>query len=298
MNDKRRRGFWGTLGCLVGLHRWTIVGYNSIILPTRLGTATQAAGAFRAEGSPIKVSGLTFGSLTLTPKNLAVILTATEEMIRRSKAVDLAAYFQNAIIKDTATALDTLYVSATAGSVIQPAGIRNSLPVGDTRPASGTGTAANIMTDLKAMLTAMSNANMGGSQTVWMMHSKNWLAVSMALNAVGTLMFPETANGTLVGIPVIVSNTIDPAIVLLQDCEWITFAMGAPQFDVSMQATLHEETVPLPISSVGTPNVVAAPVRSLFQTNTSAFRMLLDADWAKLRPTGGSVQELTSVAWQ
>jgi hypothetical protein len=24
MNEKRRRGFWGTLGCLVGLHDWRV----------------------------------------------------------------------------------------------------------------------------------------------------------------------------------------------------------------------------------------------------------------------------------
>ena len=33
MTEKRRRGFWGTLGCIVGLHRWTIIGYNSILNP-------------------------------------------------------------------------------------------------------------------------------------------------------------------------------------------------------------------------------------------------------------------------
>jgi hypothetical protein len=33
MTDKRRRGFLGTLVCLFGLHRWEIVGYNSILNP-------------------------------------------------------------------------------------------------------------------------------------------------------------------------------------------------------------------------------------------------------------------------
>ena len=27
MTDKRRRGFWGTLGCLVGLHDWEAFGW-------------------------------------------------------------------------------------------------------------------------------------------------------------------------------------------------------------------------------------------------------------------------------
>jgi hypothetical protein len=33
MSEKRRRCFWGTLGCFVGLHRWTTVGYNSFLNP-------------------------------------------------------------------------------------------------------------------------------------------------------------------------------------------------------------------------------------------------------------------------
>jgi hypothetical protein len=73
--------------------------------------------------------------------------------------------------------------------------------------------------------------------------------------------------------------------------------MGNPNFVTSNVATLHEEnTTPLPISSAGTPNVVAAPVRSLFQTYTWALRMILDVDWVKLNSVG-PVQELTGVAW-
>ena len=68
-------------------------------------------------------------------------------------------------------------------------------------------------------------------------------------------------------------------------------------FEATTMATLHEEdTTPLPIGSTGAPATVAAPVRSLFQTNSWALRMLLDTDWAKLRAVG-PVQELTAVAW-
>ena len=59
-----------------------------------------------------------------------------------------------------------------------------------------------------------------------------------------------------------------------------------PRFDVSDQATLHQEdTTPLPISTVGTPNTVAAPVRNLFQTDCLAIRMLMDINFG-LRRTG------------
>ncbi len=270
-------------------------GATSIYIPMRIGGRTDAAAGFRAEGSPIPVKGLQFSSQSLTPKNMGVILTATEEMLSRS-SIDLASYFQRAMATDTAEYLDGEFIGNVAGSTIRPAGIRNGLPVGDTRPASGTGTTADIVADLKVMLIAMANAFMGGSNTRWIMSPKNWYTVSMALTATGALQFPETANGTLINIPALVTTKIPDDVVLLVDFSHISTGFGAPQFLASQQATIHEETVPEPISEVGIPNVVAAPVRSLYQTNSWALRLLLDADWAKLR-SAGLVQELTAVAW-
>ncbi len=272
-------------------------GFASIVRPMRTGTTTDAHASWRAEGAPIPVRGLSFGSLTLTPKNMGVILTATEEMARRSKAVDLAAFFQNAIAQDTSTYLDQEFVGNTVGSAIRPAGVRNGIPAGDTRPSSGVNP-ADIMTDLKVMLKAMSTHEMGTSNTYWLMNSSPWYSILLAQTATGTPYFPEARNGILIDKPVIVSNSMPPDVVLLIDFNEISFAIGAPAFEVTNVATLHEDTAPGPISTVGSPNVVAAPVRSLFQTNSWAIRELLDCDWAKLRVGGGMVQELTSVAWE
>jgi len=270
-------------------------GATSIYVPMRAGGNTDAAAAFRAEGAPIPVKGLTFTSQSLTPKNMGVILTATEEMLSRS-SIDLSSYFQSAIITDTAEALDVAFLSSTAGSTTTPAGIQNGVTGGDTRAAAGTGTTANIVTDIKTMLTAMAVANMGGAGARFIMSTKNWYTLSMALTATGALQFPETANGMLANTPVLVTNRLNDNLVLLVDFAQITCAFGSPLFLASNVATIHEESVPAAISTVGTPNVVAAPVRSLFQTNSWALRMMLDADWKKLRTTG-LVQQLTSVAW-
>jgi HK97 family phage major capsid protein len=271
-------------------------GASSIFIPMRTGGIEDASATFRAEGGPIPVKGLQFTSQALTPKNMGVILSATEEMLTRS-SIDLASYFQMAMVQDTGSYLDGEFISATAGSVIRPAGIRNAIPGGDTRAASGSGTTADIVADLKAMLTAMAEAHMGGSNTRWLMSPKNWFTVSMALTATGSLQFPETANGRLANIPAIVTTNMPDNVVLLVDFTHITTAIGSPQFLASQQAVIHEESVnPVAIGTAGTPNVVAAPARSLFQTNSWALRLMLDVDWAKLR-SSGLVQELTAVAW-
>jgi HK97 family phage prohead protease len=269
-------------------------GASTIYVPTRLGGT--ASGVFRAEGAPIPVKGLTFSHVLLTPKNMGVILTATMEMLRRS-AIDLAAYFENAMRDDTARALDLLFISNTAGTAISPAGARAGLTVADTRASTGA-TASAITTDIKVMVKALTANDMGDpSTTRWLMHPSNLIAVSMLLTATGSKQFPEAEQGRLAGYPIVTSTQMDPTIVLLIDFANFTFAIGAPQFMASEQATIHEEdTTPLPIGTPGAPATIAAPVRSLYQTNSWALRLLLDAVWAKLRAIG-PVQELTAVAW-
>jgi hypothetical protein len=69
-----------------------------------------------------------------------------------------------------------------------------------------------------------------------------------------------------------------------------------PRFDVSDQATLHmEDTSPAQIGTTGTPNVVAAPVRSMWQTDSIALRMVMDLNWSMRR--AGVVAYTTGVTW-
>jgi HK97 family phage major capsid protein len=282
--------------CVPAAKQHQFNGAASIKIPYRNDALVSAGGAFRAEGAAIRVGGMTFTSLSLTPKNLGVILTATQEMLSRS-SIDLSSYFQQQIIADTSDVLDGIFLGASAGSAIVPPGIRNGVAGADTRAAAGTGTASDILVDVKKMAIALSDAKMGGAACRWIMSPSNWYAVLMSRTATGTMTFPEAANGQLAGWPVIVSQHMANTEVLLIDFEHVTFAMGAPAFLASEVATIHEEdTSPTAIGTAGSPNVVAAPVRSLFQTNAWALRMMLDADWARLRSTG-SVQELSAVAW-
>jgi hypothetical protein len=67
-----------------------------------------------------------------------------------------------------------------------------------------------------------------------------------------------------------------------------------PKITASSQTTLHmEDTAPLPISTIST--AVAAPTRSLFQTDSMAIRLILDVNWG-LRATG-AVAWLTATNW-
>lgn len=280
----------------MGLTMHDFMGYNSIKIPMRAVAAApkNLAGAFRAEGAPIRVGAASLSHKTLTPKNLGVIGTWSNELFERSgNTKNIETLIREFMVIDTTTALEGVFFGATAGSATQPAGIQNGLAAGDTAVSGGVSAAA-ITADLRGRLTALAGHNMG-KNPVWVMNPARFWGVSLALTATGTTAFPETANGLLLGIPVLTSTNIPADVVYLVDAGEVSYAGGNMNFKATDVATLHEEdTTPLPIVSSTGP-ATADPVRSLFQTNTSALRMMMTVDWAVMRP--GAVQTITACGW-
>jgi len=86
-------------------------------------------------------------------------------------------------------------------------------------------------------------------------------------------------------------------VILINAADLMVAQGDAPQFSVSDQATIHfEDTTPLQITTGAQGSAVAAtPVRSMFQTDSLALRMILPMNWAMLR--AGSVAWVTGVTW-
>lgn len=257
---------------------------GSIVIPSRSATPT-IAGSFVAEGAPIPVRQGAFTSQTLTPKKMAVISTFTREIAQHSIPA-IEGLIRDAIREDTSVALDTILLDATAASSVRPAGIRNGVTA--TTETSGGGIAA-LTTDLKNLIGALITATNGNLRSpVWIMNPAQALAISLTANAGGEFIFADQINnGNLLGYPVIQSPTVTAGMIILVDAaDFVSVTGDEPMFDVSDQATLHmEDTSPAAIGTAGTPNVVAAPVRSLWQTDSLALRMILPMNWT-LRRTG------------
>jgi HK97 family phage major capsid protein/HK97 family phage prohead protease len=270
-------------------------GQNGIVaLPSRALTPT-IAGSFVGQGAPIPVRQGAFTSTQLTPKKMGVITTFTREIAEHSTP-SIEGVLRQAIQEDTAVSLDSVLIDAVAASAIRPAGLRNGV-TGITPTAGGGFTAA--LADLKALLGALVTASLGNVRApVWIMNPLQKLSLSLLQDASGYFPFKEEiARGTLLGYPVLTSATVTAGLVLLIDAADFFSATGdEPRFDVSDQATLHmEDTSPQQISTVGTPNVVAAPVRSMFQTDSIALRMLLDINWSMRRT--GMVAFVSGATW-
>lgn len=265
-----------------------------ISIPSRSATPT-IAGSFVAQGAPIPVRQGAFGSVTLTPKKMAVISTFTREIAEHSTPA-IEGLIRNAIQEDTSVALDSVLLDATAASTTRPAGLRNGITV--TTATAGGGFTA-LVGDLKALIGALITASNGNiRQPVFIMNPVNALSVSLTQNAGGDFPFKqEISQGQLQGYPLIQSSTVTAGMILLVDAaDFVSVEGDAPRFDMSDQATLHmEDTTPLAIGTAGSPNTVAAPVRSLYQTDSMALRMIMDVNWAMRR--SGVIAWTQSVTW-
>jgi HK97 family phage prohead protease len=273
--------------------RYTFGNNMTLRIPTRTTTNT-VNGSWVGEGSPKPVRRASFALVTLTPFKLAVISTFTEEMALYSVPA-IEGIIRQAMSDDTGIALDGYLIDATAASATRPAGLLNGVSA-ITASAAAT-RAERIVADLSALVTAIIAAG-GGRSIVFLMNPAQVMSLGISQTTTGDFLFGDSAAAaSKFGGRIISSLTVPEGRVIAIDAADFATATGdAPRFAVSTEATLHEEdTTPLAIGTAGTPNVVAAPVRSLFQTDAVAIRMVLYITWAMRRT--GMVQTIANVDW-
>ncbi|MBB5714766.1 phage major capsid protein [Sphingomonas aerophila] len=243
-------------------------GRNGVVsIPARSATPS-IAGSFVGQGAPIPVRQAGFSASTLTPKKMAVITTFTRE-IAEKPTPDIEQVLRTAIQEDTGVAIDTVLLDTNAATAIRPAGLRNG--VTGVTATTGGGFAA-LVGDLKALVAALITSSGGNvRQPVWVMNPVQALSISLTQNGAGDFPFAgDLRNGTLLGYPVAQSATVTTGTVALVDAaDFFTATGDEPRFEVSDQAVLHmEDSTPQQLSAAGTPNAVAAPIRSMFQTDS------------------------------
>jgi hypothetical protein len=85
------------------------------------------------------------------------------------------------------------------------------------------------------------------------------------------------------------------SVVAIEVGSFVSAFDPVPQFEVSKAAALHmEDTSPQPLAQ-GTGPTVASPIRSLWQTDSSALKMILPCSWGMR--ANGHVQVVNSVNW-
>ena len=261
---------------------------GAIKIPARAPTPS-IGGSFIGEGAPIPVRRLALTSATLSPKKLGVITTFTREIARYSTPA-IEGILRNEILADTAITLDSVLLDNVAADTIRPAGLLNGVTA--LTATTGGGQAA-ILADIKKLRAPFDSAN-NGTNLVLLMNPAQEVGLALTPAADGQLGW----TASVLSRYKIITSTAIPVgrVIMVNAADFVTATGDVPEFEMSNEATLHmEDSTPLQIGSTGTPNTVAAPVRSLFQTATMGLRMLMDVSWAMRRT--GSVSWIDNVTW-
>jgi HK97 family phage major capsid protein/HK97 family phage prohead protease len=267
---------------------------GKIIIPTRSLTPA-VAGSFVGEGLPIPVRQAAFTSQTLVPKKMAVISVWTKELDEHSLPA-IEGVLRDAIQTDTGISLDVVLLDANPATAVRPAGIMNT--VTPLTPTAGGGFTA-LLGDIKQVSGQLLGVTKGNLRApCWIMNPQQVNSIALTANALGAFPFKdEVSAGTLYGWPIIDSGSVTLGTVIAIDAaDFVAVGGEGARFELSDQATLHfEDTAPGDIVGGASGPIPSFPVKSMFQTDSIAMRLILPINWTIRRP--GVVSAVTGVTW-
>ncbi len=247
------------------------VPFNSKI-PSQL---TGGTASWVGEGAPKPLTNPTYGEVEIKEQKLAAITVYTQELMRRSDpAVDILV--RDDLIEASKTLIDNTFLDAGAATAVRPAGVLNGVTA---TPNTGT-TAANYEADLLALVNSFVTANLSLDGAYFIMSETRAAQISLLRDALGRSYFEGMAlrgTRTLMGIPVITSQTVGDKIILVKTSEILLAQDGGVDVSYSDQATL----------------VDGGTTHHLWQENKFAVRVEKFITWAKRRPIAAAFLDYT-----
>lgn len=242
--------------------------------PSRSGSPTAAP--WVAEGEPIPVVSRTFAAVQVGPRRkVALIAVVTGEL---SRAGNGEIVVTTVLREDVAASLDAAYFSSAAASTSAHAGLLNG--VSPLTGASG-GDLLAMQADLMALAAAVAAG--GSGQVVFI--------TSPANAAIFPIRAPEMASKITMLPSLAVADT---RVIAVDPLSLVHGTDPDPDLSVSREAIVHMSDVPLEIVSDTGPTT-ADPVRSMYQTDCIAIRIMADIAFAKRR--SGAVAYMDGVDW-
>ncbi len=238
-------------------------------LPAREGAPSTTVN-WVAEGDPIPVRQYAVNDdCSLSPKKFGLIVGVSRETAKRANG---QAVIQTLIREDASAALDAAYFSADAGDAATHAGMLYNV---DPLTGFAGGDQIACETDLAALSDAVSAG--GSGQLVFVTSPRRVNRVK--------IRFPDIAR-ELTFLPSLA--VADSTIIALDPASWAHGFSDSFDIEATNAATIHMNTEPLEIVSDTGPTV-ADPVRSFWQTDAIAIRLLADVAF--------STRRTNAVAW-
>jgi hypothetical protein len=232
---------------------------------------------FIGEGQAIPVlDGTTSANVPITPAKLAALITLTREMIEGGDAENAV---RQVLLENVGPALDYAFFNGNAAvPTVSPAGILWNVTPLNASGRIGTSFDACVV-DLANLMQAL-GAVSGNSKPII-------IAAPQQASVIASVIIDPP--------PVYISNALPAGTIVAIVPASLAVAVGMPLIEASREVTLHMAN---PASDIvaGSPGVVAAGQKSMFQTDSSALRFLMDLTWTRRSATNG-VQFMQGVNW-
>lgn len=256
-------------------------GYRSVPFNVKInGQLSGGTAAWVGEGAKKPLTNPTFNNIEIKEHKLAAITVYTQELLRRADpAIDQLVL--NDLIEATKVLIDTTFLGAQAQTDTTPAGVLNGVTA--IEPSGTTG--AQIEADLLKLITTFVAANLTTDNAYFLMSETRAMQYALLRDPLGNTYFNGMtfagAARSLLGIPVITSQSIGDKVILVKMSELLVAQDGGVDVAYSDQATL----------------VDGSTTHNLWQENKFAIRVEKFITWAKRRaiaaayidytPTGG-----------
>lgn len=248
-------------------------------VPFNVAVPSQTAGgtySWVGQNKAKPVTKADYATTTVTFAKAAGIIVLTEELVKLSTP-SAEALVQNEMIAGMGAFLDQQFVDPAIAAVanVNPASITNGAA---TIAASGaTGAAARL--DLSSRVAVFTAANIPLDGAVWLMSDSNAFGLGLSLNALGQPLFPGVGQqgGTIMGIPVVVSNNVGNRVVLVHAPSILYADEGGVRIDVSREASVQLDSAP------DSPTTATTVLVSLWQNNLVGLKAERFITWMRAR---------------
>lgn len=252
-------------------------GYRAVPFNVKInGQLSGGTASWVGEGAKKPLTNPTFNSIEIKEHKLAAITVYTQELLRRADpAIDQLVL--NDLIEATKVLIDTTFLGTQAQTDVTPSGILNGVTAIEP---SGT-TAAAIEADLLKLITTFVAANLTTDNAYFLMSETRAMQYALLRDALGNTYFNGMsfagAARSLLGIPVITSQSIGDKIILVKMSELLVAQDGGVDVAYSDQATL----------------VDGSTTHNLWQENKFAIRVEKFITWAKRRAIAAAYIDYT-----
>lgn len=253
-------------------------GFRSVPFNVKInGQLTGGTASWVGEGQKKPLTNPTFGSIEIKEHKLAAITVYTQELLRRADpAIDQLVL--NDLIEASKVLIDTTFLGAQAQTDVTPAGILNGVTAIEPSGTSG----AQIEADLLKLITTFVAANLTTDNAYFLMSETRAMQYALLRDPLGNTYFNGMtfagAARSLLGIPVITSQSIGDKVILVKMSELLVAQDGGVDVAYSDQATL----------------VDGSTTHNLWQENKFAIRVEKFITWAKRRAIAAAYIDYTS----